>query len=92
MSKCVCGECPSTFKFSTSEEEEYLCLIDEEQLFIEQRTAMEQIERMAAFTLIRKGKDAKPLDEKEKHFVEYNTNYWKARKEIIDREIKRRNG
>ena len=92
MSDCICGKCPSTFKYCTGDEEEYLCLIDEKQIYIEQRTCIEQIERMAAFALVKKSRDSKPLDEKEKKFIEYNTSYWTARKDIIDQEIARRNG
>jgi len=91
MSKCICGVCPSTFKFSTDEEaEEFLCLVEEEQLYMEARICKEQIEKMIAVALIRKGSGEKPLTAKEKKFIEYNTSYWKSREEIINNEMDRR--
>lgn len=87
MSECVCGNCPSMFKFSTSEDEEYLCQMTKKQLYDELGMCKEELGRMVVFNMINTGKC---LTEDQKKFSEYNTRYWSQRQEIIEIEIERR--
>lgn len=87
MSECVCGKCPSTFKFSDGEDEEYLCVMSGEQLSLERRTCMEQIGKMCVYSVIN---TARPLTEDEKQFLEHNLKYWEARQKILAEEAYRR--
>jgi hypothetical protein len=89
MSECICGKCPQTFKFANSEDEEYLCCVDEKQLFIEKRFCEEELGKMTAMFILNEGKT---VDENTKLFMQYNTKYWESRKRIIDEEVKRREG
>lgn len=87
MSECICSKCPSTFKFSDGEGEEYLCLVDESVLHLEHRVCMEQLGRMNIFSVINTGK--KLTDEQQK-FLDLNINYWNEREKIITAEFNRR--
>lgn len=87
MSKCICGKCPSVFGFSNSEDSEYLCLISDEQLKLELRVCVEQLDRMNIFNIVNMAK--KPTEDQQK-FIELNIKYWKERKEIIEMELERR--
>lgn len=87
MSECVCGKCPSTFKFSDGENEKYLCLMDEKELGLERRICLEQLGKMCVFKMVNQ---TRSLTEKEKQFEEHTTTYWNARQKILDEEVERR--
>lgn len=89
MSECICGNCPSTFKFASSEEEEYLCLIDGDILRLEHAICLEELGKMGVFNMVNIGK--KLTDEQQK-FLDFNTNYWSEREKITTIELNRRKG
>lgn len=88
-SECVCGMCPTVFKSSDGETDEYICLFDEELLFRERRLCIEEIGKISFYLAFGNSNDNN-MDNNTKNYLNITLEYWKNRLSIINNEIKRR--
>lgn len=88
MSKCICGVCPDTFK-TIDGEDEYVCLLDDETLFKEQRFCVEELSKLSFYATLGQADGNKLTDEGEKA-VGDGIRYLKMRLHVINEELKRR--